>query len=507
MKRLLLALLLIPHLALGAYTEFYVQSTGNNLNAGSTTANTAVYTGVGDSDGTSVFTPSDGSTPASSVSVGDWASVYVTAGASVATFVGRVTAVGAGVNGTITVSTVAKAGTFPAASSGAHTITCKTGGAWAGPSGTVGFPFGFAVGVMTNASGDPFRCNIKGAGTVAAETPDYSVSTGMTQSAADNVTSLVFQGYTNAPGDLGMAIIDGGVSGTAYNLLAVTGKDTTFADLVFQHHGASSGSTVGLVNETGTENTFLRCVFRHARGYGLILASGPATAISCEAYDCNQVNVAGVSGISLQSSGCSAFDCISHHNNTANSRGVGFEIDGGVHLLNCLSISNDIGVRSTGDVQQFLIGCGFYQNNGDAIALQQGGIDPLNVLIINCNFVKNGGWGINFGGAYNSGLIANNGFGSGTMANTSGTINTAMGKGIIVTGSITFASGVTPWVAPNTGDFRINLAAAKNAGYGHYTQVWTNQTWAGTIGYPDIGAAQHLDAGGTGGQKSYAAAP
>ncbi len=123
-----------------AYTEFYCQTTGDNLNAGSTTANGAVYTGVGDSDGTSVFTPSDGSTPASTVSVGDFASVYVTAGATVAVFIGRVTIVAAGVNGAITVSTSAKSGTFPAASSGAHTITCKTGGAWKGPNSAVSFP-------------------------------------------------------------------------------------------------------------------------------------------------------------------------------------------------------------------------------------------------------------------------------------------------------------------------------------------------------------------------------
>ena len=56
-----------------------------------------------------------------------------------------------------------------------------------------------------------------------------------------------------------------------------------------------------------------------------------------------------------------------------------------------------------------------------------------------------------------------------------------------------FASDVTPWVDPANGDFRINLAAAKGAGRGSYTQ----NAGGGTVGYPDIGAAQHQDSGGS----------
>jgi hypothetical protein len=68
---------------------------------------------------------------------------------------------------------------------------------------------------------------------------------------------------------------------------------------------------------------------------------------------------------------------------------------------------------------------------------------------------------------------------------------------VIESGTVTYANDVTPWVDPANGDFRINLAAAKGAGRGTFTQ--TAASYTGTIGYPDIGAAQHLEASAGGG--------
>ncbi len=62
-------------------------------------------------------------------------------------------------------------------------------------------------------------------------------------------------------------------------------------------------------------------------------------------------------------------------------------------------------------------------------------------------------------------------------------------------GSITYAADVTPWVDPANGDFRITLAAAKSAGRGSFTQ--TQSSYTGTIGYPDIGAAQSASTNAT----------
>lgn len=187
-----------------SFSEFYCDFTnGSNLNAGSTNA-APIYTSAGgDSDGTSQFTPNDGSTPASTVSVGMFGSVYVTAGATVAVFVGRITVVAAGVNGAITFSTTAKSGTFPAASAGAHTITLKVGGYWKGPNAASGFPFGFITNALTNVAGDVNRVTL-------LATATYTVTAAI---AHGNAGPTVFRGGTASAGDGGRATIDGGGTG------------------------------------------------------------------------------------------------------------------------------------------------------------------------------------------------------------------------------------------------------------------------------------------------------
>lgn len=487
MKKFLILLVCVAAMtSRAAFTEFYCQSTGFNTNSGSTTSATATYSSVnGNFDGTSVFTPTDGSTPASKVSVGDWAALY-NDGASTAAAIARVTAVAAGANGAITVSTIAKAGTVPTSSATGRSISI--GGAWRGPNGATSFPFNIAAGTLTNASGNAPRINMK-------NTATYSITAGITYATADNLTVLTVQGYASSPGDFGKCKWDGGTSGASYNMLNVSGKNTLWADIDYGNNGATG--TADLVTSSGTENQWIRCVFHDCRGNGIFLASGPATVTACEAYNCNQANATGTGGFMLQASGITAAYCIAHHITTASSRGVGFELDGGINLIRCISAFNDYGGRSTADVKQELMNCDFYRNTVDGMAFQQGGTDPLDLSVINCNFLRNGGWGINFGGPYAIGNIINCGFGSGSHANTSGDIHSI--GGVHILGSVTYASGVTPWNAPDTGDFSIVLAAAKGTGFGTFTQTYTTSTWTGTAGSPDIGAAQHLGGGSAGG--------
>jgi hypothetical protein len=134
-------------------------------------------------------------------------------------------------------------------------------------------------------------------------------------------------------------------------------------------------------------------------------------------------------------------------------------------------------------------GCNAYNNGGDGISITA---NTSEVSIVNCNLIKNTGYGINAASNVPGGAVLNCGFGSGTQANGSGTTN---GIGMMtVIGSVTYATDVTPWVDPTNGDFRINLAAAKGTGRGTFTQ--TASSYAGTVGYPDIGAAQSSSAGG-----------
>jgi hypothetical protein len=115
---------------------------------------------------------------------------------------------------------------------------------------------------------------------------------------------------------------------------------------------------------------------------------------------------------------------------------------------------------------------------------------------MNCNFIKSSGYALKIQNGYTVHLI-NCGVGAGTMANASGLYNTGVQAPVIEEGTVTYASNATPWVDPDNGDFRITLSTAKGAGRGSFMQ--TSASYTGAIGYPDIGAAQHVDSGGSGG--------
>ena len=455
--------------AFGAFTEFYCDPVnGSNVNAGSTTSGSAAYTATngGWNSGTGVFTPTSGN-PSLTVSVGDFASVY-TDGATVTGFIGRVTAVS---STTITVSTSAKSGTAPTtAGSG---ITCKVGGAWKGPNGAENFPWAWLTEALTNASSDVVRVNLKNNGL-------YSITASIVDSTSG---ARVFQGYSASPGDGGKAQIDGGTTGASYVLLNGNQANAVYRDLIFANNGATGIQTA--INSQSSASLFIRCVVHDVRGTGFTVSR----AIECEAYNCNQSNSGSVAAFSFSANGY-AYRCIAHHNNAGNN-GHGFRwlADFGT-LINCISANNsgngflmDAGGSQAGTM--VYLNCDAYNNSGSGFI--RGGSGSRTFYIQNCNAVKNGNYGIDSAGfGASNAEIVNCGFGSGSQANTNGSINGF--STAIVTGSVTYASGVTPWVDPANGDFRINLAAAKGAGRGAFTQ--TQGGYSGTVGYPDIGAAQ-----------------
>jgi hypothetical protein len=453
------------------YTEFFcdpVSAGASNLNGGGLATNAEpaaapAYNGVGDSDGTNVFTPSDGSTPASSVNVGDWGSVYVTAGATVAVFVGRVTNVAAGVNGAITFSTVAKTGAFPASSGGAHTITCRVGGRWVGPNGAVAFPFNFINKTSTDANSDPVRVNFKNNGT-------YSITAAMTITSSANFDLLTFQGYSSAPGDGGRATIDGGASGTGYVLLTVgaLAVGVTLRDLIFQNNG-NSGTSAGL-SVASTSCYLERVLVNNVRGAGINGVSAVLFCQECEVYGANQSNTASVGGFT-SNSGMYLFNCVSHHNTTANA--VGFM--GPVNTaIRCVADSNgssgfQLTAASVVDVDQ----CVAFNNGGDGINCNQGGGV---VRAENCIFDQNGGWGVNQTTAFTTawGRVIDCAF----YNNTSGQVRSNLYD---VSGSITLSGD--PFVSPANGNFGLNGAAAgascRAAGRGNLPQ--TSSSLSGSV--------------------------
>jgi hypothetical protein len=459
-----------------AFTEFCCRNGGSNLNAGTLTGNStepgtaASFTYASGSwvAATGVFTVASGDPAADGVAVGDFASVYAD-GSTTTGFVGRVTARDAT---TITVSLTAKAGTAP--TNGTNTRTLKVGGAWAGPSAAVAFPFNFVQNTLTNAGGDTPRVNFKNDAT-------YSITAAMT---ASNAGPTRWEGYTTAYGDGGRATIDGGVAGVSFVLLTVSTANHDLAYLIFSNNGAS-GSAQAL-ELSASENLLYSVVVHDIRGIGFNLANG-VTAVECEAYACGQNNLAASAGFSLSGAGSSCIRCISHDNSGSNVSGFLIQSSvAGPMLLNCISDSNGShGLNDSNTVSSLILGCDFYNNGGDGINLSNA--TAAAIIIENCNLIDNAGWGINgSGGGARHGRVTNCGFGSGTAANGSGT--TTGLKTMVESGSVTYAANATPWNAPTTGDFTITLATAKGAGRGAFTQ--TQASYTGTTAAPDIGACQ-----------------
>lgn len=481
---LLLLLLCTPAMAVVTYVEFYVQPTGSNLNSGDTSTDAADVTSVNGDWGNAAanrFTAASG-TPFSAVTTDDYASVYLDA-ASVTAYVAKVTAVGGG-GAYIELSATINAGTAPA--SGATGRSCKVGGAWAGPNGASGFPFNFAEDDLTGASLDAVRVNFKGDGNNA--TADYSVSAAMSHSLNG---PLHFSGYTTTPGDGGFAVIDGGTSGTYYDLLTITESEVPsavvvgFHNLIFQNHGGTGTRQQGIYIN-GSQTHWYRCVFREFSGSGF-RSVNRVSLVSCEAYNCGKTNNS-EAAIDLSGDSSNAFYTIAHDN--AGSTTSGFRLASAAHALHCISESNGShGFTVNGLESGSLQHCDAYNNGGSGIHIDTSLTGAL--VIENCNLIDNAAYGINLNGNTILGIVANNGFGAGTAANTSGTINA--GKGIEVTGSVTYDANATPWTDPANGDFSISLAGAKNAGRGQY--LYTAGT-AYTVGTPDIGAAQSMDASG-----------
>lgn len=325
--RLAIILLLVGTLAVSAatsFTEFYVQTTGANTNAGSTTDNTAPYSFVSGNwtNTTAKFFKS--TIDLSALTTNMFASVYAD-GVSVSAFVARIKSID-DANDVIELDPANAAGTNPGDIVG--TASISIGGAWSGPSGAVGFPFNFATATLTNFSGNVPRINIKGGTT-------YAITAGMTHTLAG---PLRFQGYTNTVGDFGKATFDCATVGAGVVILTSSGANLDFADMVFSNSGATSGVTDGITS-TGHECTFRRLVAHNVRRTGIVCSGNSASVIECEAYLCNANNTASQGGFSMSGLGDACIRCISHDN--AGSNSSGFIISGtGCIAVSCIADSN-----------------------------------------------------------------------------------------------------------------------------------------------------------------------
>jgi hypothetical protein len=461
-----------------SFTNFCCRSGGSNLNAGTLTGNTTepgtaasfTYASGNWVQSTGVFTVASGDPASDGVAVGDFASVYAD-GSTVTGFVGRVTARDAT---TITVSGTAKSGTKPTDGTGDRTL--KIGGAWGGPNGTESFPFNFIEETCTNSSDDVVRVNFK-------NDADYDITTAMSHT---KTGPIWFQGYTTSYNDGGKAAVDGGTSGASYVLLTMSGSGvahTFLRDLIFKNNGAT-GTANGLDTSGAARTIPIGCVVHDVRGNGF----KSQIAVECEAYNCNQSNSTITGGFFAQTTGACFVRCIAHDNTGSNNNGFYTQISD-ARFVNCIADSNGLnGFLCNNVLTAFFTGCDAYNNGADGIRTLT---SPNVIYYDNCNLIKNGGYGINASSGVMHGTAINCGFGAGTQANTSGTIGGT--NTVVEIGTVTYPDDKTPWVDPANGDFSITLKQARGTGRGTFTQ--TASGYSGTVGYPDIGAAQSLNKG------------
>ena len=239
-----------------AFTEFYVQSTGSNLNAGSTTDDAAAVTVTNASwDVTADTYIGLTGTEFAAVNVGDWASIYLDA-ATVAVYIAQVTAVGAlGVS--ITLSTTAKYGTKPA--SGATGRSCKVGGA--------------------HASLTPWNSTGLGASTVPASTRVNVKQATYTRTATDTVSMvgittgpLWFRGYNTTVGDCDAdpTLTKPVLSYNATFQLSTSGANQVWSSV------SVLGNRTGTVWTGATSTLMVRCRFENTSSAAGAIAASPS---------------------------------------------------------------------------------------------------------------------------------------------------------------------------------------------------------------------------------------
>lgn len=336
-----------------AYTEICVRSGGDNLNAGTldgsatetpTTPRNTYQNGSWVS-GTRVFTVASGNPSTDGVTAGMYASVYLDGGTppNVTNYCGRISAVAAT---TITLTT-AVAGTAPTTSG---SITLRVGGAWAGPSATSGFPFTMSnVGNLSISLNTQIRVNIKNDQTYAITAAISSV-----------MNTVTVEGYTSAYGDGGRATIAGPTTGASFVLFAPsTVTATYFKNLIFQSNGDSGSSNLVTLGTSNNRAVVENCLFRYGRGFGIDI--GSATAVCCEAYDCNRSGVASQGGMTT-ATGSGAFIFCTSHDSTSGTNACGFAGSNGAAYFGCVADSNTTGILNTANSGSAIVRSVVYNN-------------------------------------------------------------------------------------------------------------------------------------------------
>jgi hypothetical protein len=444
-----------------AFTEFYMQTTGNDANAGSSSNNNADVTSTngGWSTVTNIFTAAAGTPFSAVVANTDWASIYID-GATIAVFVGLVTTVGGG-GASVTISATLRFGTAP--TTNATTRSCKINGAWASPApltngkagvGTLAFSQRINTKAGTYSALTTVNWGINGTTTFPHWWRGYNTTPGdldndTTNSLAKPLFSFAANQnftYTAAFGLMTGLSLVGNING---NLLANTSSTGRIMRCRFENQssGANAVAATG-----GNNNVFAFCWFKCPTTANAVVTMVETTFIGCVAEG-------GIAGYAPSTRSPRFYQCTS-----MNALTNGFKYStGSIFMANC-TVSN----------------CG-----GDGVAIT-GVTAGSSGYIMSCLFRTCGGWAINNSSGTNLTMtqIALNDYYNCSSGNVTG-----FGD------SVTNFWEQTDSADPIVSSSNLSLVAGAHALNNGFPGIFENESY---ISYVDCGAVQGPHIGGSG---------
>lgn len=400
-----------------AFTNFYIQAGASDLNAGTTTSNSAAQssTNGGWNSGTLTFTAASG-TPFSGSSVGDWVSVMADA-STVNTYLAQITTITGGGSGFVVSSTI-KMGTAPATTSPG--MTARVGGAWASP----------AV-LNTSNLGDNAVRPLDVKVNVQAATYTRAVSDTFRFNGSASVAVWI-SGYNTTPGDLDNDRTDSLAKPVfAYNTtfqIASTGNSLLWSSLEV------TGNVNGNLVTAGNDGA---CVFVRWR-----VTNSHTTSASCVTdQNCSWL------ACSFEATNALATVVNSstsrHLGSVATGGSVGFQCANSTVYLWCIATGNATnGFQPTGSNASVYLMCTADSAGQDAFAFAQ----SVNFVAYGCLASNAGRYGVNYtgsGGLGAASLLACLDFYNNATANLHGVNETAISVFQQTESSSPYASGLS----------------------------------------------------------------
>lgn len=306
----------------------------------------------------------------------------------------------------------------------------------------------------------------------------YSITSGSANVAGGRVNSpggtaafpFKWEGYQTTRGDKGTkpVITDSGI-GAVGSLFAQSASYCIFDNLTVVD---ASGNQAIRLQQASTQA--IRCKAQSTGGIGFYVTGNYCSLLLCEGTGDSPFYLNAV---------CLVFGCYSH-----GSTGDGFFVTGAnfVSLSRCIAQgATDSGFNSGAGLQVAYEHCTAYDNGDDGFLLSSSG-GAAGIHAVNCLSVGNGGWGFNSAAA--SGFV--------TLLNCAHRDNTSGGIHANLTRTEgTIALSGDPFTAAGT-DFGLNATAGAGADLRGEGVPGAFPGLASTVGYPDVGAVQHQDAGG-----------